>query len=341
MIPPMDVAILEAALVASQESKLLCESIVQKAATALRDLRRSMQATRHPAEPRKHTEPRGHAEPRGRPDPKMHGGPRDYPEATRTRPPPRGNSDPSIYPDNVRGPPDARVYADVRGPPQARGPPDARGRSDGRGHPEPRGRPDGRGHPEPRGHPEARGQLDTRGQRADSRQRAETHPRAEPQQQRYIPQQPQFDQARRHAPSTETHTGRPVKPEHAEAPSNKHPLRGQANIANPPRKGQAARNQGAAAANAAPPQGHPNSSTVPAVNNAAPPQASQAPAAKPAAVQESDDCVVCWANEKDVVCVPCGHVAMCKSCSKAVMQQSGLCPVCRCAVREIIQVFKT
>ena len=62
---------------------------------------------------------------------------------------------------------------------------------------------------------------------------------------------------------------------------------------------------------------------------------------KDSAGPESDDCVVCWAHDKDVGCIPCGHVAMCKSCSKAVMAQSGLCPVCRQNIREIVQLYRT
>ena len=235
---------------------------------------------------------RKHADPRGiRPDPRARGDPRGHPEAPRGRP--------------IRGNPDARGHADLHGPPDARGPP-------------------------LRGHPEPRGPADARGPRAENRARAEARPRAEPPQQRFVPQQPQGEQPRRHPIVADPHNGRHMAPEFAEALNNKHPPR---NPANPPRKG---RNQGgpAAAANAAPHQ-------APVVNNAAQPPASPAPVAKAAVVQESDDCVVCWAHIKDVVCVPCGHVAMCKSCSKAVLQQSGLCPVCRVTLTQIIPFFKT
>ena len=304
LIPPLDGALLEAAIHAGRNCKLLCKQIIQKAEAALRELHRSMQANQRPfPESRKHADPRG-ARPDARP-PRADA--RGHPEAARGRPNPRGNPDP-------RGHPDARGYAEY---PQ--------------GHPDYRGPPDTRGQPQARGHPDTRGQADPRGPRADNRARGDARPRAEPPQQRYVPQQPQLEQPRRHGPMAEPHNGRHMAPEYAEAPNNKHPPRSHANPANPPRKGHGARNQGgpAAAGNAAHNQG-------PVVNNAVPPQASHAPTAK-----ESDECVVCWAHVKDVVCVPCGHVAMCKSCSNAVVESSGLCPVCRVRIREVIQFYKT
>ena len=54
-----------------------------------------------------------------------------------------------------------------------------------------------------------------------------------------------------------------------------------------------------------------------------------------------DDCVVCWAHEKNMVCIPCGHVAMCKSCSQAVLKKSGLCPVCRAKIVQVFQLYRT
>ena len=300
----MDGALLEGAIYAGRSCKLLCKQIVHKAEAALRDFNRNIQASqRPPPEPRKHAEPRGLRPPRA--------DARGHPEAGRGRPNPRGNPDP-------RGHPDPRGYAGPQGP------------------------PDYRGQPQMRGHPDARGQADPRGQRLDNRARGDVRARGEPPQQRYVPQQQQPEQQqRRHGLLEESpHNGRHMVPEYGEAP-NKHPPRGHANPANPPRKGHGARNQAgpapaAAAAAAAAPHnpGH-------AVNNAPQPPASHAAAAKPAVAQESDDCVVCWAHVKNVVCVPCGHVAMCKSCSKAVVAQSGLCPVCRVGIREIIPFYKT
>ena len=53
-----------------------------------------------------------------------------------------------------------------------------------------------------------------------------------------------------------------------------------------------------------------------------------------------DDCVICWASEQNTVCIPCGHIAMCKDCSGAVLKKSGLCPVCRADVHQVYQVYR-
>ncbi|DBA87580.1 hypothetical protein WJX77_006083 [Trebouxia sp. C0004] len=218
-------------------------------------------------------------------------------------------------------------------------------------HPDTQQHPDGRTQrgelKQPRGEPkrgsEARGRPDSR-QRGDPRpQHLEARPHAEPRQQQYVPQQPhpQYEPHCQHAPPAEARNGRQVSQEFAEVLGGKH-QRGHANPANPPRKGTAPRNPGAAANAGYTPDRVPGGGAASAANsNAAQSQRSHKPAVKDSAGPEGDDCVVCWAHEKDVVCIPCGHVAMCKSCSKAVMQQSGLCPVCRQEVREIIQLFRT
>ncbi len=248
---------------------------------------------------------------------------------------------------------DPRQLTEPRqGHPDARRPADPRHRVDARQRPnEPRGRPDphARQHADPRQYSDPRQYTEAR-RNGEARQHPENRQHAEPRQQQYVPQQPQsqYEPHRHHGPLTEARNGRHIPQEFAEAPGVKHQPRGHAaNPANPPRTGKGARNPGAiaaaAAANAAINPGYnPDrapASAAPAVNNIAA-QRSHKPAVKEAAGQESDECVVCWAHEKDVVCIPCGHVAMCKSCSKAVMQQSGLCPVCRQKVREIIQLFK-
>lgn len=52
------------------------------------------------------------------------------------------------------------------------------------------------------------------------------------------------------------------------------------------------------------------------------------------------ECVVCYDAHQTVVCVPCGHIAMCMSCAKQVMLKTRVCPVCRVRVREIVKIFR-
>ncbi len=64
----------------------------------------------------------------------------------------------------------------------------------------------------------------------------------------------------------------------------------------------------------------------------------QTAAAKPRG-NEGRVCIVCWGKTPTWVCVPCGHLAMCGSCSVAVKERTGLCPVCHQDIRALNEVF--
>ena len=53
----------------------------------------------------------------------------------------------------------------------------------------------------------------------------------------------------------------------------------------------------------------------------------------------SGRCVVCWDARAEAVCVPCGHMAGCIECLRAVKAQSRQCPVCRASISEVIKVY--
>ena len=300
---PVNVLALELAVDVGRECKLLYKEMLVEADTLLRNIKNG-----------RHYDARQYADPRGYPEPKGYAGPR-HPEAKPY------TEHPEARPGKGRGNPNQRADARGRGDPRKHA--DARQFQEARQHPEPRP------HAEPRQHPEHRQHPDNR-------------------QQQYVPQQPHavYEPHRHQAPLAEARNGRHVVQEHAEAPRAK---RGHANPANPPQKGMAARNPNAAAAAAAAnaalnpayrPDRVPGNAAPTVNNNAAQPARNHHPVVKEVAGPESDDCVVCWAHEKNVVCIPCGHLAMCKSCSKAVMQQSGLCPVCRQEIGQIVQFFK-
>jgi hypothetical protein len=45
---------------------------------------------------------------------------------------------------------------------------------------------------------------------------------------------------------------------------------------------------------------------------------------------DSDECVICMVDKKQIVFGPCGHYFSCKTCSEKCV----LCPICRCAVTD-------
>jgi hypothetical protein len=49
-------------------------------------------------------------------------------------------------------------------------------------------------------------------------------------------------------------------------------------------------------------------------------------------------CIVCSENHRDSVCIPCGHVAGCYDCMRAVTQENSSCPVCRAHVDAIVRI---
>lgn len=53
-----------------------------------------------------------------------------------------------------------------------------------------------------------------------------------------------------------------------------------------------------------------------------------------------DDCVICMEEKQTAVCVPCGHNAACVECLQDVKSSTGICPVCRAEIREIVRLYK-
>ena len=44
------------------------------------------------------------------------------------------------------------------------------------------------------------------------------------------------------------------------------------------------------------------------------------------------DCIVCFANEKNVVLVPCGHYCLCNDCGNTLLNTTNICPLCRATI---------
>ncbi|KAE8974370.1 hypothetical protein PR001_g26014 [Phytophthora rubi] len=51
-----------------------------------------------------------------------------------------------------------------------------------------------------------------------------------------------------------------------------------------------------------------------------------------------DRCIVCAENRRDSVCIPCGHVAGCYDCMRAVTKERSSCPVCRAHADGVVRI---
>ncbi|KAJ6510398.1 hypothetical protein C8R45DRAFT_963988 [Mycena sanguinolenta] len=74
-----------------------------------------------------------------------------------------------------------------------------------------------------------------------------------------------------------------------------------------------------------------------------PPSHLQSPEPRTPDPERSGLCVICQDDEAIMVTIDCGHLAMCRECSDAVMSSSRTCPLCRTNIAEgrLIRVFKT
>jgi hypothetical protein len=41
------------------------------------------------------------------------------------------------------------------------------------------------------------------------------------------------------------------------------------------------------------------------------------------------ECVICMADDRDTLVLPCRHMCLCKSCAEVLRGQSNKCPICR------------
>ncbi|KAE9049263.1 hypothetical protein PR001_g3484 [Phytophthora rubi] len=48
-------------------------------------------------------------------------------------------------------------------------------------------------------------------------------------------------------------------------------------------------------------------------------------------------CVICLANEKTILCLPCRHLCLCKTCSRR--EEVTKCPICRLEIEEMLAVY--
>lgn len=51
-----------------------------------------------------------------------------------------------------------------------------------------------------------------------------------------------------------------------------------------------------------------------------------------------NECVICMADVRRVLCVPCGHMCCCASCIP-LAQADGKCPLCRAPLQDLVQLY--
>lgn len=53
-------------------------------------------------------------------------------------------------------------------------------------------------------------------------------------------------------------------------------------------------------------------------------------------VPESQACVICNANPREIILLPCGHVSICEDCSDGISKD---CPVCRTKIEKKLPAY--
>lgn len=51
---------------------------------------------------------------------------------------------------------------------------------------------------------------------------------------------------------------------------------------------------------------------------------------------DEEACIICMDEAHEVVVVPCGHFCMCGGCGNQVKEITGLCPLCRVEIQELV-----
>lgn len=54
---------------------------------------------------------------------------------------------------------------------------------------------------------------------------------------------------------------------------------------------------------------------------------------------QNRECTVCLTNPVNSLCLPCRHSATCLECAELVRKSSGICPICREEITDILQIY--
>lgn len=80
-------------------------------------------------------------------------------------------------------------------------------------------------------------------------------------------------------------------------------------------------------------------------NDAKPACAEETAAVKEKKTDQSEeinlDCVICFNQKADMVCMPCGHSGICKACSLKICSKDAACFLCKKPVEQLLQIDLT
>ncbi|XP_012837896.1 PREDICTED: probable E3 ubiquitin-protein ligase LUL4 [Erythranthe guttata] len=54
--------------------------------------------------------------------------------------------------------------------------------------------------------------------------------------------------------------------------------------------------------------------------------------------ESENECIICFAEDKNTVVLPCRHMCMCGECAKDLRLKSNKCPICRQPIQELMEI---
>jgi hypothetical protein len=56
-------------------------------------------------------------------------------------------------------------------------------------------------------------------------------------------------------------------------------------------------------------------------------------------VEPNRECIICYDGQKNMLLLPCAHIATCVSCTSYIMYSNKLCPVCRTKITQTMRIY--
>lgn len=55
--------------------------------------------------------------------------------------------------------------------------------------------------------------------------------------------------------------------------------------------------------------------------------------------EPNKECIVCYDGQKNMLLLPCAHIATCVSCTSYIMHANKMCPVCRTKITQVMRIY--